>query len=1360
MICNRQTYRLVVTLLLLGVGLVATVCAQEAARLTPVRLKALSPSAAKPSSEITVVTSDNRRLLIEYRPEFAPLRTIKGAGQDFLQVDFEGSAPFFGPNDAGSPDLRYRDLPVALPIEQGNAVRIVAADYEDLQGVDLAPVPRVRMRDDMVEPDAFERSPDRYAGSGFVPANGVELTSIGLTRSVLVGDLRVAPVQFDPASRTIRKYTRVLIELTYGAINGPRIAAEDQRMFQHVLLNAATARLWTGTPAKVQTHTAQSSVLAAGDWYRLTVTDEGVYRLDAQFLSAAGIPVSSVNPQTIKIYGNGGKEIPESPVAPRTQDLAELAVYVAGESDGTFDAGDYVLFYGKSVRGLTYDPAGRTLRHYLNHYTEENYYWLTFGGANGRRMSSKPSEAGPPAVTAERFLDEAYIEEEKMNKLSSGKDWCGQSIPGPSGAFTYVSALPNLVPNIPILYRYTLLSASDAQATFRVSEHGSQIGAHSIARVYGYVYANAGTFEVRATPSLPDQTSQLNFAYSSPGVASEGLIDWVEIVYPRMLWAVNGYLRFRSPDTTGVVEYMLQQFPVMPVIFDVTQHDSVQMVTGVEGSYMFRAREVGGKVSEYVAAGPSAWRTPAAVQKMSNQNLRGYADGADFIIVTSPEFRAAADRLREYRERSTADSIKAIVVDVNQIYNEFGGGIPDVTSIRDYLKYAYETWGRRPQFVLFLGGASYDYKGILGFKSSFVPTWQSAESRDDVESWATDDFFVKFTVSDRPSLVVGRISSRKLSEADAALEKIFRYEESSVQDTWKMRMLFIGDDAWTPEGGEIGDRTTHSQDAETLASNYTPDEFEKRKIYIAEYPTVNAAAGRRKPGAYQAIIDQINQGALITNYAGHGNPTVWAHERIFETGSSIPQLFNANRLCVFFLATCNFSQYDDPKLTSGGELLLNRLEGGAVAVVSAARKVYAGANAALNQGTYRNLFSRDAYGRVIVERPATALFLYKATVSNLKNDQKFFFLGDPAMRLQYPRRYASIDSINGVPVGTDPVQLRSLARVQMSGLIRDANNQPDPAFGGRATVSVNDANRKQTIVNFYPGYNWDYVAAGGTIYRGENSVANGRFAATFVVPKDVSYADSTARGRMVAYFSDGKTDGAGYTGSVRVGGADSGAVVDHQGPSIAIRVGSKNFQPGDMVDEKPMLYVDLADSSGINTSGSGIGHRIEAWINNSLQSTDLTDYYASKLDDFRAGTVQYQLRGLTPGKNTVRVRAWDSYNNSNVSDTYFTVASSDQLTIADVFNYPNPFADGTLFTFRTNASTPIDVTVKVYTVAGRLIQTVEGSFSGEPYVRLHWDGRDRDGDIIANGVYLYKVLVRTNDGGQSAEALGKLSVIR
>lgn len=1328
--------------------------------------------------DVTVIRSDERGIVFEYRPVFIPIRTIEEGGRRYQVYDFTGSQSDYTSETIGHPDLRYLLVPLGFPGSEGHAVQIVAADYEDIAGVTIAPLPTHRLRDDMLEIDGYFPNATAYAGNAFTPEEVATIGSVGRTRSMFTGALKVFPIQYHPASGVVRKYSRIVVEVVYGQPAGQRVQNNDDLIFRGHLLNYDVARVWKFADPTTLPKAVTPSVLAVGDWYRLSVTEEGAYRLTAQYLSSAGINISAVDPRTIKIYGHGGKELPESPVVPRAEDLLENAIFVQGEADGQFNNDDYIVFYGKSTRGWDFNTSTRVLNHYINRYTEVNYYWLTFGGTNGRRMEAQPSLSDVPTLIPDRFRDGMFVEEERINLIGSGKDWFGPQLNSGS-SFTYTNVLPGLVADDNIVYRYRLVARAQQSPVFTVRE-GSTILSTNLLGTVGYGsefdYARDATIQANGTSSLPNNTSQLNFQYNADN-AAVGWIDWVEIQYPRRFAAVNNFLRFRSPDSTAVVEYRIEGLTQSPVVLNVTDPANVRQITGIAPSYSFRTSEQTGVSNVYCAVAANGFKTPSAVTRMPNQNLRGYADGADFILVTSQEFRSAADRLKAHREQPAYGGLRTVVVDVEQIYNEFAGGLPDITAIRDYLKYAYDNWSPSPRFALFMGGASYDYKGLLGSKSSYVPTWQSQLSTHGVDSYSTDDFFVKFGTTARTFMTIGRIPSRAPAEAHTVVDKLIAYDQSSARDFWKMRILFVGDDAWTSEGGERGDGTIHSAQTETLAELYTPPIFEKRKIYIAEYPTVLTAQGRRKPGAYQDIIDETNRGALIVNYVGHGNPTVWAHESVFSVPTSIPSLVNADRLSLFIMATCNFSQFDDPRRYTGSELMLNKSDGGAIAAVSATRRVYSSQNAVFNQQMYQRMFFRDAFGRVIVERPATAIHLVKSIGSNDTNDQKFCFLGDPTMHLQYPRGFAVIDSINQEPVDTingiprqTPIQLHALSRVTVTGSIRDQSNAIDASFNGVVSLIVNDATRRVTIVAFvpqvviggitYPQIDWPYNATGGTIYRGENSVQNGVFRASFIVPKDILYADSTGRGRLVVSFFDNNRDGAGYTSNFRVGGTDSTAAPDNVGPEITLYLDARSFRPGDMVSESPVLIADLRDSSGINTSGSGIGHRIEAWVNNSAQSVDLTDFYNGKLDSYQEGTVQYQLRGLPQGRSFLKVRAWDTYNNASSTETHFEVTSTDRLQISDIFNYPNPFADGTSFTFRQNQQSPLNVTVKVYTLAGRMIQSIETTSPGEPFIRVPWDGRDRDGDVLANGVYLYKVIARTVDGRFSSEALGKLSVLK
>ena len=747
--------------------------------LTPVSLYAIQGT-----EDVTILRSDERSLVFEYKPQFIVPRTISGNGQQYVLVDFTGSITNFTKHTIGSPNLRMRKLPVGLPSEVGNAVQVVAADYEDIPNTVLAPVPSLRVKDEIVEVKEYVPDNLRYGQSSFMPGVVAQLSSVSQARSMFVGSVEVFPVQFNPATRTVRKYSRIVIEVVFGVPSGKRAQNSDDLPFENVLLNYNQAKAWKFESARqLSKATIVPSVLATGNWYRLTVAEDGVYILNAQYLNSAGINLSSIDPRTIKVYGNGGTELPENIAQPRPVDLVENAIFVEGEADGQFNPNDYVLFYGKSVRGWKYDPAGRTIRHYINHYVEVNYYWLTFGSSPGKRMQPQLSLADNPTIIPDQFIDGSFIEEEKANLLKSGKDWYDLPIT-PGGSATYTTLLPGLSPNQSIVYRYQVVARSQVSPMFNVRQDGATIGNHPLEVVYyesPFTYATAVTNEVQVSSNIVSNTSRLTFAFSSGDAGGTGWVDWIEILYPRRLEAVGNLLHFWSPDSTGVIEYRLSQFSSVPMILNVTHPSDVRLIAGINGTYRFRTVETAGDVSEYYAVSPNAFKTPVAITGVPNQNLRGYSRGADFIIVTSADFRSAADQLAAYREQPPSGNLRTLVADVNQIYNEFGGGIPDITAIRDFLKYAYDNWTPRPRYVLMLGQGSYDYKGIVSSRSSRVPTWQSDESRDDVGSWGTDDFFARFGSGNALSLILGRISARTAAQATQAVEKIKRYEEDSAR---------------------------------------------------------------------------------------------------------------------------------------------------------------------------------------------------------------------------------------------------------------------------------------------------------------------------------------------------------------------------------------------------------------------------------------------------------------------------------------------------------------------------------------------------------------------------------------------------
>jgi hypothetical protein len=198
------------------------------------------------------------------------------------------------------------------------------------------------------------------------------------------------------------------------------------------------------------------------------------------------------------------------------------------------------------------------------------------------------------------------------------------------------------------------------------------------------------------------------------------------------------------------------------------------------------------------------------------------------------------------------------------------------------------------------------------------------------------------------------------------------------------------------------------------------------------------------------------------------------------------------------------------------------------------------------------------------------------------------------------------------------------------------------------------------------------------------------------------------------------------------------------------------------VNPDSKLIIKLSDPTGLNTTGTGIGHKIEGVLNdNIITPIDLTPYFTGDLDaGGKSGVVNYQFNNLNEGHYKLVVKAWDVFNNFSEETTYFDVVSGNSLTINNVYNYPNPFSGKTTFTFQQNLNKTFDVKIKIYTVAGRLIKVIDSYGVHEKYVTIDWDGKDADGSLIANGVYFYKVILKSTDDSFSQSVIGKLAVIR
>ncbi len=252
----------------------------------------------------------------------------------------------------------------------------------------------------------------------------------------------------------------------------------------------------------------------------------------------------------------------------------------------------------------------------------------------------------------------------------------------------------------------------------------------------------------------------------------------------------------------------------------------------------------------------------------------------------------------------------------------------------------------------------------------------------------------------------------------------------------------------------------------------------------------------------------------------------------------------------------------------------------------------------------------------------------------MSNNRKFTLLGDPALTIAYPKYRVQTTAINGVPVGSFPDTLKGLETCTITGRITDAQGNALPGFSGTLYATVFD--KPQTVFtrgNDPDSYVAPFQVQHNELFNGKATVVNDSFSFTFIVPKDINY--QLGNGRISYYTDNGQTDGNGSFTNFLIGGSQV-VSSDMTGPAVLPFLNDETFTNGMVVNETPLLIVHLADSSGINIMGTGIGHDITATLDGDPnQVYTLNDFFQSDLGSYRQGTVRFPMPARSNGPHTL-----------------------------------------------------------------------------------------------------------------------------
>ncbi len=1331
----------------------------------------LQTAAVAADRDAQLTQSSAQQATLVYQLADFQLRPLLVNGETTYRADFANAIAL---DAAGAPELPARVFVFGVPPGARVEVSVLPGASEEFSNISIPPVPIKEPAEDLTR---LRYAPEAqiYERAAFFPGELYKVEMPAQFRQQAIVRVQIFPVQYNPVRKQLRVYRELQIVVRFiggatAATSTPAFAStREEELYQNLLSNYEQAKTfrWPSPPPILKTTNPQIE----GPLYKFPVRQEGIYKIDGRTLASAGI--TNINSNTIHLYNNGGRELPRDVTRPRPQGLVENAIYVSDGGDGRLDNDDFILFYARGVEGFAFDSTSGQARHYLHRFGFDNFYWLNFNGTNGARMPERaplPVANLIPATTCKDYL---FVEEELNPLYESDQSWYG---------WLFTSSDVNRSRR----YRFKLTDPlSEGTASTRFAFYATFAGGfntHNLKVEYDkQELANLQIpgnnrpdfYQVDKLGGLASGDNEILLTYQSGSDAAQLYIDYFEVTYDRRMRLNENSLIFNGRAGAGPLAYTVDNADANSLwLFDVSNFSNVTRLSTqnwrVNGTQVTFA-DIGGSVRvprRYAAVQPAAFKTIAASAIVRDEvsNWRSPNNAADMIIITHEDFLATSPgkskppltELAELRLRpaNLSDSLRSVTVKIQDVFDEFSGGLYDPTAVRDFIKYAYDNWRRRPLFVLLVGDGDYDPKNYINkTDKNWIPTYHTTEL-DEIASRVTDSWFTYVSGNDEVmDMAIGRIPARSLADVQAYVDKLVQYEAKPTFGPWRNTAVMVADDEFGQGATPSTIETVHILDTETLASPlYTPPYLDVKKLYLTEFSAVQSASisGIRKPTATDAFLRLLNNGALLVNYAGHGNSEVWAHERVLNLSTDLERMQNGAKQALWIAATCTFGKYDIPEKQSFAEQLVLAPGRGAIAVLATARDVYASQNATLNQQYYRFFFENPNH---VSARIGMAMVLARLQTGATQNDEKFHVLGDPSLRIAIPRYTAAITSLQ-------PDTIKALSVMTVKGKVKRDNGTDWTDFNGTVRVETLDAQRE---VNYQsPGqFSINYGLPGNSLFRGEAPVTNGNFTVQFFVPKDITYGGVS--GRVNLYFKDNanKFDGNGFRQQLRVGGT-AGNITDRVGPTIKIGFdGVDNFQSGDVVGDNPVLRAIISDTlSGVNITGE-IGHKITLALDGRAEEKiDITDLFNYDAGSYTRGAALYALGALTEGRHTVEIKAWDNLNNSNSATAEFVVRPKNQLVLSDVLNYPNPFRNRTTFTFELNFD-DTEVRVKIFTLAGRLIRTLAGA-GARGFNQIDWDGRDEDGDILANGVYLYKIIATQNLGGEAlrAEEIGKLVVQR
>lgn len=1118
---------------------------------------------------------------------------------------------------------------------------------------------------------------------------------------------------------------------------------------------------------------ADNSRLASGTWYKIGVRTSGAYCLTNEQIRKMGFS----DPSKVKIYGYGGEQLHEQ-LSPEfvIDDLPQ------SPSEHTPQG---VVFYARGPISWSQSRNNRAASHRINAFSDVAYYFVTENDEpRNTPVKDTSASTGTSSSVTTYFRDNLLHHLELESASPSGHAYFGESLKGNDGV-TVAFNMPDIVaentPNKVLMrvsaFHHTTLTPYFTKFQVTTDSEDFPAGTFSASQINSdsHVYGVMGSGEYISSSSF--KSSQLNVKVSCDQAANidRANLNFIEISYLRHLRLNGPSLSFTLQSPNAAIAGAGADLRV----WDVSDPRSyTQLNVQADGDRARWYYPSGQKWKRYVAwQSAEGMPQPEIIGYAPNQNIHGLPT-PDMVIFTLPQWYKEACDLAAYRKQK--QGLDVMVTNLDEIYNEFSSGTPDIQAMRRMLKMFYERPEKKLKYALVMGRPTWDYRRKTKNSSSgecaypAMPAWSDTLGLIEFnQSLHTDDMFglledgattMRQLGKSAMSIAVGRLPVINREMAAAAVKKIIDYERGlNTRSSWRGKVMYITD---------LSDNTIDFQEDAEAATKALPwtspydagnpgvgNGLMATKAYIDFYKLENGKAVK----AFDIVKSNLQEGTAWMIYIGHSSQTVWGGVGIMPT--SYVQSMSLRRKPIVVSASCHYSQIDGPNL-SGAEMMWRNPQG-PISVIATTRSA-----AIYHNGEFVKYLSSNIGRTHPSGRAMTLGEVFQKTKNDFNNCYEakvYILIGDPAMIQSVPANTVDLTMLKDVTDGNDkpigsvqePPYLEGGSHIRLEGTVATTSGQPLDDFNGEIEVTLYDSKTDMTTLGQDVSTTKTYEVQGPVLSKGRAAVRDGRWTMDMLVPIDIANNNRPGFISMYAVDTKGERDALGGFADFTISGFKP-EISDDIPPVIdTMYLNRADFANGSTVDANPTLFAHAYDNLGINLGSGGVGHTMTLTIDGYKVLSDLTDYFLPDFASTSSGSLAYPLSGLSGGGHTATLTVFDNTGNSTSRTIEFWVDDTVAPTLIDVYALTNASSSETLFyVTHDRPDKDLDVEIEVFDLGGRRVWVADKHVysDGNMTEPISWDMTTNAGSRVSAGIYVYRASISMPDGEKYSSESRKLAV--